>query len=661
MQTSTSRFLPLVILLVSCRLASPAGAAPNSGLSAEDLFRPAFFGQVELSPNGKYLAAIQGDDQDMRKLMIVDLATWKSSTLRGDSGYDVYSFRWLGNDRLVFNLSRDKIYSFGLYAAERERLGRNFPIRLQDATLIVGTPKARPNNVLVWEQQSAENQGQPGGLVELSSTRSVIDSVTGGRQATANIVKSYPAPKSGVVTGWFADREGELCLCMTYEQKKSHLHRYRAATGDWQAVPLDLDIYSFLGVDPDNRFLWISHHEPALGYVLRRYDLSTGQMEDPIYRDPDYDLATAHLIFSGKDHRLAGIRYYQKRLRQAWFVRRFAEAQAVMDRAHPEWDNVLIHSDTQENRIVFYSSSAEQPGLLILFDETRGTLESIAQSAPWLKGKKMASTQSISFATRDGISLEGYLTLPPGASKEAPPPLVVLPHGGPWARSTWMFDREVQFLASRGYAVLQPNYRGSTGYSPSISSTYQYDFRRMHDDVTDATRAVQHTGLVDPTRAAIMGGSFGGYLALTGVAFEPELYRCAVSLCGVFDWAEMIKTKSYEGRPGEYEKLRDRLGQPDTDREHFDAISPIKHVAQIRVPVFVAHGTEDKIVSVTQSKHLVQALKQQGVVCETFFRGTERHGFSSYADQVEYYHRVEAFLAKNLKGPEEKAPPPPRE
>jgi dipeptidyl aminopeptidase/acylaminoacyl peptidase len=270
----------------------------------------------------------------------------------------------------------------------------------------------------------------------------------------------------------------------------------------------------------------------------------------------------------------------------------------------------------------------------------------------------MAGTQSISFATRDGISLEGYLTLPPGASKEAPPPLVVRPHRGPWVRSTWMFDREVQFLASRGYAVLQPNYRGSTGYSPSISSTYQYDFRRMHDDVTDATRSMLRTGLVDPTRAAIMGGSFGGYLALTGVAFEPELYRCAVSLCGVFDWAEMIKTKSYEGRPGEYEKLRDRLGQPDTDREHFDAISPIKHVAQIRVPVFVAHGNDDKIVSVTQSKHLVQALRQQGVVCETFFRGNEAHGFSSYADRVEYYHKVEAFLAKNLTGPAEKAPPP---
>ncbi len=638
--------------------ALPAPAPSSPDLSVEDLFRPAFFGQAELSPNGKYLAAIQGDDHDVRKLLIVDLATWKTSTLRGDSDYDVHSFRWLGNDRLVFNLSRDKIYAFGLYSVERERLGRNFPIRLNDATFIVSAPKARPTNVLVWVQASVENQGQPGGLVELSTTRSVIDSVTGGRLANANIVKSYPAPKSGAINSWIADREGELCLCTTYEQKKFHLYRYLATTGDWQAVPLDLDIYSFLGVDSDNRYVWISHYDAALGHVLRRYDLATGQMEAPIYRDPDYDLATAHLMFSAKDHRLAGIRYYQKRLRQAWFVRRFAEAQAVMDRAHPEWDNVLIHSDAQENRIVFFSSSAEQPGLLILFDENRGTLESIAQSAPWLKGKQMAATQSIRFATRDGISLEGYLTLPLGASKETPAPLVVLPHGGPWARSIWAFNPEVQFLASRGYAVLQPNYRGSTGFSPSISSTYKYDFRRMHDDVTDATRSLQRTGLVNSSRTAIMGTSFGGYLALTGVAFEPELYRCAVSLSGVFDWAELIKSKSYDAPPGAYEWLRDRIGQPDTDQEHFDAISPIKHVAQIRAPVFVAHGTEDRNVSVAQSKHLVQALRQQGVVCETFFRGNEAHGFSSYVDRVEYYHKVEDFLAKNLKSPAETVPPP---
>lgn len=640
--------------------ALPVRAASSPVLSVEDLFHPAFFGQVELSPNGKYLAMIQGDDNDVRKLLIVDLATWNTSTLRGDSGYDVYSFNWLGNDRLVFNLSKDKIYAFGLYAVERGRLGRNFPIRLQDTTLIVGAPKARPANVLVWVRQSAEDQGQPGALVELNTTRSVVDSVTGGRLANANVVKSYPAPKSGTVTGWMADRDGELCLCITYEQKKSHLNRYLASTGDWQAVPLDLDIYSFLGVDPDNRYIWISHHDSALGFVLQRYDLTTGQMEVPIYRDPDYDLATAHLQFSGKDHRLAGIRYFQKRLRQAWFVQRFAEAQAVMDRAHPEWDNLLIHFDNQENRIVFFSSSAEQPGLLILFDDARGTLESIAQSAPWLKGKKMADTQSIRFATRDGISLEGYLTLPSGASKEAPPPLVVLPHGGPWVRSIWAFDPEVQFLASRGYAVLQPNYRGSTGYGPAISSSHEYDFRRMHDDVTDATRSLQRTGLVDPARTAIMGGSFGGYLALAGVAFEPDLYRCAVSLCGVFDWAELIKSKAYEGRPAEYERLRDRLGEPDTDREFFDAISPLGHVAQIRVPVFVAHGTEDKIVSVAQSKHLVQALRQQGVTCETFFRGNEAHGFSSFVDRVEYYHRVEAFLARNLNAPSEKAPLPAR-
>ena len=242
------------------------------------------------------------------------------------------------------------------------------------------------------------------------------------------------------------------------------------------------------------------------------------------------------------------------------------------------------------------------------------------------------------------------LTLPAGASKTNPPPLVVLSHGGPWIRDIWGFNGEAQFLASRGYAVLQANYRGSTGYNWMFPLEDQYDFRKMHDDVTDATKSMIASGLIDKNRIAIMGGSFGGYLAVAGVVNEPALYRCAVTIAGVFDWEQQIKDKKY----GQYDSpvfgwMMRKLGDPKQNREKFDAISPGRHVDRIRVPVFVAGGKEDSTVEIQQSKRLISELEKYHVPYEKQIVGEEGHGMAHLDNEVELYTRIEAFLEKNLR------------
>ena len=220
------------------------------------------------------------------------------------------------------------------------------------------------------------------------------------------------------------------------------------------------------------------------------------------------------------------------------------------------------------------------------------------------------------FKTRDGRKLDAYVTLPAGASKENPPPLVVLSHGGPWVRDNWGFNGEVQFLASRGYAVLQTNYRGSPGYGWMFPKSDEWDFRKMHDDVTDATKALIASGLVDGSRVAIMGGSFGGYLALSGVVNEPTLYRCAVAISGVFDWEQLIRdNKYYQYDSDNYARLLRKLGDPKRDPKRFDAISPVRHVDQVRVPVFVSHGGDDPVVDISQSKRLIRQWRR--IMCRT--------------------------------------------
>jgi len=255
----------------------------------------------------------------------------------------------------------------------------------------------------------------------------------------------------------------------------------------------------------------------------------------------------------------------------------------------------------------------------------------------------------IKFKTRDGHQLDAYLTLPAGASKANPPPLVVLPHGGPWVRDDWGFDREVQFLASRGYAVLQPNYRGSTGYDWMFPEQDEWDFRKMHDDVTDATKAIMASGLIDRDRVAIMGGSFGGYLAISGVVNEPSLYRCAVTIAGVFDWAQQIKDKKYNRYDSPvFDRMVHKLGDPNKEIEKFDSISPGRHADRIRVPVFVSGGKDDQTVEIEQSRALISSLEKYHVPHETYIVSEEGHGMRHLDKQVELYTRIEAFLAKNL-------------
>jgi dipeptidyl aminopeptidase/acylaminoacyl peptidase len=253
------------------------------------------------------------------------------------------------------------------------------------------------------------------------------------------------------------------------------------------------------------------------------------------------------------------------------------------------------------------------------------------------------------YKTRDGRQLDAYVTLPAGASKEKPAPLVVMPHGGPWVRDTWGFDSRAQYFASRGYAVLQPNYRGSPGYEWLFPEEDKWEFRKMHEDVTDATRAVFRTGFVDRQRVAIFGSSFGGYLALCGVAFEPDLYRCAVTFAGLFDWATTIKDAKFSQHTNpEYAVLLRRLGDPKQQEEKFTAISPLASVDKVKVPVFVAHGKEDTVVSAAESRRLVAELKRLRLPHEVMMMSDEGHGVSRLRTEVQFYSRIESFLHEHL-------------
>jgi dipeptidyl aminopeptidase/acylaminoacyl peptidase len=226
--------------------------------------------------------------------------------------------------------------------------------------------------------------------------------------------------------------------------------------------------------------------------------------------------------------------------------------------------------------------------------------------------------------------------------------LVVYPHDGPDQRDRWGFDARAQHLASRGYAVLQPNYRGSSGYNWMFPESDQWDYVKMHKDVTAATKTVLRTGLIVKDRVAIMGETFGAYLALSGAVHEPDLYKCVVGIGGIYDWAEVMhEAKDSQYYSGQYGRWKLKLGDPNTEKEKFRRISPIHFVENMKAPMFVAHDKEDPNISVLESRRLVGELKDYGITHDTLYIAQEG-GMAHLANRVEVLEEVEAFLAKHL-------------
>jgi dipeptidyl aminopeptidase/acylaminoacyl peptidase len=254
----------------------------------------------------------------------------------------------------------------------------------------------------------------------------------------------------------------------------------------------------------------------------------------------------------------------------------------------------------------------------------------------------------ISYHARDGLLINGYLTLPLGDKKDNYP-VVVMPHDGPWGRDTWGYDDQVQFLANRGYAVFQVNYRGSTGYGKAFRSAgYKQVGGKIQDDITDGVHWLIDTKVANPKKIAIFGGRFGGFSALYGVSFHPELYSCAVVQYGLINFFTYIKDAPPFVKP--YLKMTyEMVGNPETDADQLRAISPVFHTDKIKVPLIIFQGAKDQRANISELNQFVRELRKRNVDVKYFLKPNERAYFRSEHNRMEMYAEIEKFLDKNMR------------
>ena len=667
-----SLFCPLLLATVTARL--PAGekidldritpVPADQPVPIVDFFRLQLLQNPTVNLSGTHIAALIAAGEDHTSLMVYDLKSQKIETIgtRGDS--DVTSVGWLNENRLFYFVSYAKGGSYILTGARVGALQNSYPILQNISGALIAVPPGDRIHPLVSIGRGSIMTGQYGAVMSVDvsiETGKYLDlsgngALLGG-QALADaaednvrhVVARYPVLETpeGFDLNYYADKEGRLAFAIITTHAVHTLHRLVGEK--WEKCPINLDEINVVGSgDHPGEIVVLGPRQDGQPRPLEVMEAATGKVVEVLVQDKAYD-GNGWLYRDPASHLIVGAHYDRDGPNVVWFSEAYRNLQKLVNGLFPGQKVDILGTDEGGKMMLISTYSDRQPPIYSWVDLEKHTAGLIKNSSPWIDPKRMQPMNRIKFKTRDGKQLDAYVTMPAGASKQNPPPLVVLPHDWSPGRDTWGYNAVVQFLASRGYAVLQPNYRCSSGSTWMFPTEDEWAYRKMSDDVTDATKTLVASGLVDASRVAIMGTSFGGYLALSCVAFEPGLYRCAVAVSPVVDWGRVIEeNKSNRHASDYYDWLVRKLGDPKKDEQKFDAMSPLRHADQIRAPLLISTSEYDSSAQTSDTKSLASRVGNNHVAVETISFVNEAGGVRHLANKVELNARIEGFLARHL-------------
>jgi dipeptidyl aminopeptidase/acylaminoacyl peptidase len=572
----------------------------------------------------------------------VDWAAARAVTSDADRGIRVFSWARDGRHLLyVQDTGGDenwRLYDVDLVTSQRRDLT---PFDKIHAT-IIGTSKRRPTEVLV-----GINADNP----QLHDVYR-LDLVTG------ELVKEIENPG---YAGWLADEDLAVRCAIaplpdgSFDVLVRDAETSGADTADADAdagwrklltIPAEdatsTDVVSFSG---DGRsVLMISAAGSDTGRLVR-VDLATGD-STVLAADAETDIADVLLHPDTRDPQIVTI--LADRMEYLVLDPSVADDLKAIRALHPGDPDFSGRNDADSTWLIAFNVDAGSVAYYLYDRETR-TGRPLFEARPELSGYTLAAMEPFSYAARDGLVIHGYLTFPPGVDRSSLPTVLDV-HGGPQARDTWGYSPEAQWLANRGYLSVQVNYRGSTGYGKAFVAAGDREWGgKMHDDLIDAVAYVVDQGWADPAKVAIYGGSYGGYAALVGAAFTPDVFCCAVDIVGPSNLKTLLETIPPYWAPMIAQLYR-RVGNPSTDEEFLWSRSPLSRARDIRIPLLIAQGANDPRVKQAESEQIVAALVDAGIEHEYMLFPDEGHGFAKPENRIKFYVTAERFLARYLGG-----------
>lgn len=648
-QRQTLAGLGLILALTASPLwgeapsATPPAEAPPPKIPTLALAKDSGISTMKLSPDGK-LIALRSTTKDSTSIAVLDAATKDVlHRLALPQRNNLEWFRWAGNGKLLFSLSTSTV-SFG----EEARLSRLFFYDLATKAMpFIGRPD------MGLEGDDVLFVDPAGEYLLLAMQRTIYDYPSVWRFALTEKpikgVKEVQRPTQGIWE-WFADDAGIVRMGMAFAGGKVRV-LYRAKPDD----PLreiakitednaDDKVWDVLRITSGSDEGLVLKPDDNGRIAVRKFNYATRQVGEVIYAAPGWDVDEA---LTDKDGKLLAAFYTDDRDRAVWFEPKLKSLYARLEKAIPDQHVWIVSRADDDSRMLVWAGNEANPGQTFLFDAAKRSLDSFSAELPDLDRSLTASPKPIRYTARDGTAIYGYLTLPRGRPAKKLP-LIVMPHGGPYGvRDKLEFDSTVQLLANRGYAVIQPNYRGSGGYGESFAELGAGQIgRAMQDDLDDAMDWAVKEGIADPARVCMVGASYGGYAALWAAIRNPERYRCAVSFAGVTDWKKQLKyDANFFTRKGA-KSWRTRIQGEDANFD-LDLVSPVAQIARLTRPVLVTHGEDDSNVPFKQFLLLRDAATKAGKPIETLTFAGEGHGFADDANEARYLDAIEAFLAKH--------------
>ena len=595
----------------------------------EDFFRNPDKSSFQISPDGQHIAYMKPWKTRMN-VHVINVKTTDETRLTSSEDRGIYGYGWLGNNRIGYvkdDGGDENIHFFAVNIDGTNEIDLTPFENVQ--TRMIDDLEDDPDHIIL-----GLNKRDP--RIHDAFRVNVTD-------GTMKLIAENP----GNISGWMTDHDGNLRVAITSDGVNTSL-LYRDSESELFKTILTTDFK--VRVDPlfftfDNKNLYVASNRNRDKSAIYTFDITETQEKELIFENDQVDVSG--LMYSKKRKVLTGVSYTVAKREIYFFDDWRKDIQNKLERKFPGYEVGITSFSKDEKNAVVVTYSDKSRGTYYSYDVEKNELNELAKISPWINEDHMAEMKPITYTSRDGLTIPGYLTLPVGSDGKNLP-FVVHPHGGPWARDSWGYNSEVQFLANRGYAIFQMNFRGSTGYGRKFwESSFKQWGKTMQDDITDGVNWLIDQGIADPDRIAIYGASYGGYATLAGLAFTPDLYTCGVDYVGVSSLFTFM-----ESMPPYWELYRsmmyEMVGHPENDKEMLTSASPLLHVENIKVPLFIAQGANDPRVKKTESDQIVEALKARGIEVPYMVKDNEGHGFYNEENQFDFYREMEKFLKKYL-------------